>query len=313
MIPIETHWNPTGFGFSNSGRDRGHHVRRVPTSLGRCWTTLRWWCRTWGWTPWRPGNTPSWWSGNVPGPPCPVCAERIGGDYFARKKKLKVGRDQACTTHPYLQFDPFVVSEHRFHFEIDAHGGHEGRRETVVGVPEQKWRFAHAAVADDQQLEHVIEVLVGALLLPFPVLAGHLCSLKARERKEKKKKTRSSQRGVTPIRLRTDARARSAFVNRRGRLTRARPTKTKNGALTSKLNDTDDDDDDYYYRTPLPPPPVLAAFRPSYADPGDLACCRVCRRARDRRRRRRRRTDCVRTRRARRYRSGNAGAHTGAE
>lgn len=78
-------------------------------------------------------------------------------------------------THPYLKFDPFVVPEHGFHFEVDADGGYERGRETVVGVSEQKRRLTDAAVADDQQLEHVIEVLVGPFLLPFPVLAGHFC------------------------------------------------------------------------------------------------------------------------------------------
>jgi len=67
------------------------------------------------------------------------------------------------------------VPEHGFYFEIDADSGHEGRRETVVGVPKQKRSLADAAVADDEQLEHVIEVLVGPFLLPFTVLAGHLC------------------------------------------------------------------------------------------------------------------------------------------
>jgi len=66
------------------------------------------------------------------------------------------------------------VPEHGFHFEVDADRGHERGRETVVRVPEQERRLAHAAVADDEQLEHVVEVLVGAFLLPFPVLAGHV-------------------------------------------------------------------------------------------------------------------------------------------
>lgn len=68
------------------------------------------------------------------------------------------------------------MPEHGFYFEIDADCGHEGRRETVVGVPKQERSLADATVADDEQLEHVIEVLVGPFLLPFTVLAGHLCS-----------------------------------------------------------------------------------------------------------------------------------------
>ncbi|KAG7223393.1 hypothetical protein INR49_032220, partial [Caranx melampygus] len=40
------------------------------------------------------------------------------------------------------------------HFEVDAHCADEGRGEGIVSVAEQERGFAHAAVADDQQLEH---------------------------------------------------------------------------------------------------------------------------------------------------------------
>jgi len=69
------------------------------------------------------------------------------------------------TTHPDLQLDPLVVAEHGLDLEVDAHGADEGRGEGVVGVAEQEGGLAHAAVADDQQLEHVVEVLVGRVLL----------------------------------------------------------------------------------------------------------------------------------------------------
>jgi len=67
------------------------------------------------------------------------------------------------------------MPEHGFYFEIDADRGHECRCKTVVGVPKQERRLADAAVAYDEQLEHVIEVLVGPFLLPFTILASHLC------------------------------------------------------------------------------------------------------------------------------------------
>ena len=69
-------------------------------------------------------------------------------------------------TYPYLQFDPLVLSEHCLHFEVDADGADEGGGEGVVGVPEEEGGLAHRAVADDQQLEHVVEVLVCCVLLP---------------------------------------------------------------------------------------------------------------------------------------------------
>lgn len=75
-------------------------------------------------------------------------------------------------THPYLQLDALLVSEHCLHFEIDAHRRDERRRERVVRIAEQETGFTDAGVADDQQLEHVVEVLVCGVLLPFRVAAA---------------------------------------------------------------------------------------------------------------------------------------------
>lgn len=108
-----------------------------------------------------------------------------------------IGANILCTetgTHPDLEFDPLVVPEHGLHFEVDADRGHERGRETVVGVPEQERSLADATVADDQQLEHVVEVLVGALLLPFAVLAGHLCASRARSTGRARLRARRSVR-----------------------------------------------------------------------------------------------------------------------
>ena len=66
-------------------------------------------------------------------------------------------------SHPDLQLDPDVAPVDGLHFEVDAHRADEGRREGVVHVAEQEGGLAHATVADDEQLEHVVQVLVGSI------------------------------------------------------------------------------------------------------------------------------------------------------
>lgn len=66
-------------------------------------------------------------------------------------------------TDPDLQFDAFVVLVDSLHFEVDADCTDERRRKRVVRVAEQERRLADAAVADDQQLEHIVEVLIGRI------------------------------------------------------------------------------------------------------------------------------------------------------
>lgn len=72
--------------------------------------------------------------------------------------------------HPDLQFDPLVVAEDRLDLEVDSHCANERRGEGIVGVAEKKRGFAHAAVADDQKLEHVVKVLVCRVLLGWLLL-----------------------------------------------------------------------------------------------------------------------------------------------
>ena len=69
-------------------------------------------------------------------------------------------------THPNLQLDPLVLSEYSLHFEVDTNSADEGRGEGIVSVPEEEGGLAHRAVPDDEQLEHVVEVLVGCVFLP---------------------------------------------------------------------------------------------------------------------------------------------------
>lgn len=67
------------------------------------------------------------------------------------------------------------MSEDGFDFEVDADGADERWREGVVGITEQEGGLADAAVADDKQFEHVVEVLVSRILLPLGLLtSSHL-------------------------------------------------------------------------------------------------------------------------------------------
>lgn len=67
------------------------------------------------------------------------------------------------------------MPEDGLHFEVDSDGGHECGRERVIGVSEEEARLAHARVADDEQFEHVVKVLIGCIFLPLGIsTAGHL-------------------------------------------------------------------------------------------------------------------------------------------
>lgn len=88
--------------------------------------------------------------------------------------RLRVVPADRCDPYPDLQFDPLVLPEDRLDLEVDADGGDEGRGEGVVGVTEEEARLAHARVADDEQLEHVVKVLVRGVLLPRLALCCHL-------------------------------------------------------------------------------------------------------------------------------------------
>jgi len=69
------------------------------------------------------------------------------------------------------------VPKDGLHLEVNAHRGDEGGCEAIVGVPEEEAGLAHAGVADDKQLEHVVEVLVGGILLPLgvPTTRHYIC------------------------------------------------------------------------------------------------------------------------------------------
>ena len=63
-------------------------------------------------------------------------------------------------THPNLKFYSLVIPIDGFHLEVDSYGAYKGRCEGVICVAEQETGFANTAVANDQDLEHVVKVLV---------------------------------------------------------------------------------------------------------------------------------------------------------
>lgn len=71
-----------------------------------------------------------------------------------------VSKQSVKVTYPNLELDSLFISEHSFYFEIDPDGADECGREGVVRVAEQKGSFAHTAVANNEQFEHVVKVLI---------------------------------------------------------------------------------------------------------------------------------------------------------
>lgn len=76
--------------------------------------------------------------------------------------------------YPYLQLDALVVPEYSFYFEINADCADERWGEAVVRISKQKRRLSDRTVSYDQQFEHVVEILVGGVLLPFWIGSSHL-------------------------------------------------------------------------------------------------------------------------------------------
>lgn len=66
-------------------------------------------------------------------------------------------------THPDLQLHSLLMAVDSLHLEVNAHSADEGRSEGVVGIAEEEGGFANAAVADDEQFEHVVKILVGSI------------------------------------------------------------------------------------------------------------------------------------------------------
>ncbi len=68
-------------------------------------------------------------------------------------------------TDPDLQLDPLVLPKDGLDLEVNAHCGDEGGGEWVIGVAEEEGRLAYTAVAYDENLEHVVKVLVHRIFL----------------------------------------------------------------------------------------------------------------------------------------------------
>ena len=62
--------------------------------------------------------------------------------------------------------------ENGLDLEVYSDGANEGRAERIVRIAEEEGSLSNAAVPNDQQLEHVIEVLIGRILLPLGVASG---------------------------------------------------------------------------------------------------------------------------------------------
>lgn len=64
------------------------------------------------------------------------------------------------STHPYLQLHTLLMTVDCLHFEVNAHGADKGRGEGVVSIAEEEGGLTDAAVANDEQFEHVVKILV---------------------------------------------------------------------------------------------------------------------------------------------------------
>lgn len=75
-------------------------------------------------------------------------------------------------SYPDLQFDPLVILVYGLNFEVNAHCADEGWREGIICIAEQEGCLPYAAVADDEQLEHVVEILVSSFSFSLDILSG---------------------------------------------------------------------------------------------------------------------------------------------
>ena len=62
---------------------------------------------------------------------------------------------------PDLQFNPFAVNGHRADFKVHSDGGDVVAAKRVIGESDQQRTLANSGIADDEQLEQVVVVLVG--------------------------------------------------------------------------------------------------------------------------------------------------------
>lgn len=88
---------------------------------------------------------------------------------------LNASSARSWKTYPYLKLHPFVIPVNSLHLKINTHSANEGVVECVVGVSEQKTGFPNTAIANDEQFEHVVKVLIRSISLPKALVC--LCHL----------------------------------------------------------------------------------------------------------------------------------------
>lgn len=66
-------------------------------------------------------------------------------------------------TYPNLQLHSLLVAVDCLHLKVDAHGADEGWGEGVIRIAEEEGSFANTAVANDEQFEHVVKILVRSI------------------------------------------------------------------------------------------------------------------------------------------------------
>lgn len=109
-------------------------------------------------------------------------------NYNNNKKKRQIEQKRVCvlpfltSSVPNLRLDDLIIDANASGGELNANGGLGFEAEFVSCEPRKKVRFANAGVADQNNLEQVIVIVVGSVRPHFFLL---LKKLGKRERREK--------------------------------------------------------------------------------------------------------------------------------
>lgn len=79
---------------------------------------------------------------------------------------------QFKVTYPNLKLDSLFIFEYSFHFEIDPDCADKCRCKGVIRITEEERCFPHTAIANDEQFEHVVKVLIRGVFLAIPGILG---------------------------------------------------------------------------------------------------------------------------------------------
>lgn len=66
-------------------------------------------------------------------------------------------------THPDLQLHSLLMAVDSLHLEVNPYSADKGWGKGVIGIAEEEGGFANTAVANDEQFEHVVKILVGSI------------------------------------------------------------------------------------------------------------------------------------------------------